>query len=1198
MQRLSMTTFLLPLACTVFGQASDDLVQKLVAGKPVWQTIENETGNLSNGQMDQLLRAAWPKMSLKRKNELVVYFSRSSRFGLMPSLDLGLHDGDTEVVSTCLETLMREMANPSSYDFRAAQAWCRANAGKSRQEAMTGLAAEAYRRLGKQSGRDLDWSVSFYSHSMGMREFAKMWTDDQRDTIYQRLSAEEAKRQVDPTGLQDFDDLMDTVGVSERYAKANLVPGWYNRKNEEQALRVLYSMKSPWTNDVMLGMLRYACEHPERMLRSMTYFELYYQNIHDPRVVGPLINILDTAPLTVTHAICSRLLPQVTSVTWEGDTNAAWWKAWYAENREVVDSATLALEPTQEQLRASNQLMMKLTKSPPEALSDGWSKLVPLSKQSLLTNIQSQKLANQLPFLELAFADADLGVRGRALTSLSQQSLTSFVSSTEALAWARDHKDLSRADLNALVMKSFFDALVKSNPQDALHKADALLSSIYGRSIPESIDLQTRNEVFQKLWKAALESDQPLTTVYDFIAKLGADSTVVRDEILPVLANPKDSDKYSKAVMILTRQSSDWAKDAILDQFQKLAAAPDGPISEHISLLTPSTNDRKDDRLIPEFIRLIILGPDGWKYWLDYFGLSPLTGIPYDALHTRQWWRDWWTQHAKDYPALKDFPMPEVTVQSTSVAEKADPEMSFEEVAKLFVESASNGEFLDAKKREKLCNTLNRADRIRAIPYLVAAIRAYGDSMKYDIGYFAICMPNHIDYFGAQDARWWVEWWEKNWMRFPSASSVLPDIRLKAGEPAKPAKVPATVAQAVHPVRSIEIGDTDFSDLESIRHAIGDAQIVQLGEPSHQDGATFLAKARLIRYLHEKCGFDVLVWESGMYDCDQMNQTLADGRSWTEAIDQGIFPIWGKTPPVRQLFEYAASTWKTKNPLQMSGADPQFSGQASNGFETSVAKFFSDAGMPLATDLRNALSIACGYTSLNSDGGTASESKQIFDSLSKIITENRVAIEAKVGATKTERMIRYLGNAAILATIKGNTSGVDSNNPRDRRMGENLVWLANGPYKNRKIIVWAASFHLMRNPSQIDTQLPTLSYKNLRDMGDWAHEALGKRMYTIAFVAHHGWIGNPFFGDQALDTASDDSIEGWLHNVGHPYAFVDFHALPATSPFHNQQIAGPLGYSPMKAVWPDIFDGFFFTDWMFSSSGLEIPLPARPRGKG
>lgn len=51
-------------------------------------------------------------------------------------------------------------------------------------------------------------------------------------------------------------------------------------------------------------------------------------------------------------------------------------------------------------------------------------------------------------------------------------------------------------------------------------------------------------------------------------------------------------------------------------------------------------------------------------------------------------------------------------------------------------------------------------------------------------------------------------------------------------------------------VRSINPADEDFTDLEFLVGAIGNAQVVQLGEASHQGGNGFSAKARLVKFLH------------------------------------------------------------------------------------------------------------------------------------------------------------------------------------------------------------------------------------------------------------------------------------------------------------------------------------------------------------
>ena len=73
------------------------------------------------------------------------------------------------------------------------------------------------------------------------------------------------------------------------------------------------------------------------------------------------------------------------------------------------------------------------------------------------------------------------------------------------------------------------------------------------------------------------------------------------------------------------------------------------------------------------------------------------------------------------------------------------------------------------------------------------------------------------------------------------------------------------------------IANDDFADLKPLKAAIGNSRIVVLGEQSHGDGATFLAKCRLVKFLHQRMGFDVLAWLGGRPYLDHLPAVMLSG---------------------------------------------------------------------------------------------------------------------------------------------------------------------------------------------------------------------------------------------------------------------------------------------------------------------------------
>src|SRR5262245_9276562 len=133
-------------------------------------------------------------------------------------------------------------------------------------------------------------------------------------------------------------------------------------------------------------------------------------------------------------------------------------------------------------------------------------------------------------------------------------------------------------------------------------------------------------------------------------------------------------------------------------------------------------------------------------------------------------------------------------------------------------------------------------------------------------------------------------------------------------------------------VRSIELADDDFSDLEPFAKAVGEARIVMLGEATHGDGATFEAKSRLVRFLHERMGFDVLAFESGLYDMRKAWERLRGGEEVRTAVGRGLFGIWSMSQQVQPLIDYVGERARSGRPLELAGVDTYVTGSASKEF--------------------------------------------------------------------------------------------------------------------------------------------------------------------------------------------------------------------------------------------------------------------------
>lgn len=412
--------------------------------------------------------------------------------------------------------------------------------------------------------------------------------------------------------------------------------------------------------------------------------------------------------------------------------------------------------------------------------------------------------------------------------------------------------------------------------------------------------------------------------------------------------------------------------------------------------------------------------------------------------------------------------------------------------------------------------------------------------------------------------------------------------------------------EAAAAIRSIDFTDTDYSDLLHLKQAIGDARVVVLGEATHGDGTTFRAKARLVRFLHEEMGFDVLAWEAGLLDAEALNRTLPSGEPLDRATRRIMSGAWQNSSFVRPVFEYARRSWRTERPLIMTGFDggrPPYGGE--HYLEILDALLQADSTILRRAEYRGRIETLVRRTTTYigrgedvTDADRARQRRALFE-----LNEQLDRPSASLSTRFSRRQLDLFREAFRLLSVSERVrwlreKGIDTedvmwftpvNFLRDGEMARLLEWLVTERYAGHRIIVWAATSHMTREASSIVPLDESSSYARVVLMGDYVARYLKELVYTIGFTAYQGRRGVVYQEPDAERTRVRDiaearppagSFEDIAHRVGSPYLFVDLEGLPSDHWLREEAIAWPLGYQASRTRWDITLDAFFFIETM------------------
>lgn len=372
------------------------------------------------------------------------------------------------------------------------------------------------------------------------------------------------------------------------------------------------------------------------------------------------------------------------------------------------------------------------------------------------------------------------------------------------------------------------------------------------------------------------------------------------------------------------------------------------------------------------------------------------------------------------------------------------------------------------------------------------------------------------------------------------------------------------------PMKSVEHEEV-FINSDLIDSLVKDKQIILLGELDHGDGTSFEIKSKMVKYLHKKHNFNVLVFESGLINSYQLWNSGSS--SLQKNAKNHIYNIWSEVSETENLFKYIEDQRDKENSLQIVGIDPQLSGRQSEEAFLKMLKekldeneIHGDRFKEFSYELKL---IGQWMKFPNIEDHQIDETKML-----EHISYFRNKILTSSDNIDQELWNLFFDNIIILTKIKWSRRE-GSFAIRDRQMFENLkYWVETN--EDQKFIVWAANAHIIRKDAELKGKDSKHELIGIKKLGDHIFNEYSDQTYSIAFSARKGKTLN-FIDTEKINKIGrhkKGSLEDKLKNI--EIGFVDLKLFEASTncSFYEASLFYPN--IRCKSQWSKHFDGVIY----------------------